>query len=58
MTGIGLAPEAIETNPIVYDLMMENTWRGANPVEDLDDWVVSWIHRRYYTNNNAWNLLE
>ena len=52
MTGIGMAPESIENNPIVFDLMMENTWRGANPVSSLDSWVISWVDRRYYSSNN------
>ena len=39
LQGLGLTPEAIETNPIVYDLMMENVWRGIDGVSDLDAWV-------------------
>jgi len=27
MVGIGLTPEAVEHNPIVYDLMLEMSWR-------------------------------
>ncbi len=47
LRGIGLTPEAIETNPIAYDLMMENTWRGTVGVTDLSAWVESYVGRRY-----------
>jgi alpha-N-acetylglucosaminidase len=47
LRGLGLTPEAIETNPIVYDLMMENVWRGTDGVTDLDAWVDRYAERRY-----------
>jgi alpha-N-acetylglucosaminidase len=60
--GLGLTPEAIESNPIVYDLMMENVWRGTTGVPDLPAWVQAYVGRRYaghvpssvYT---AWQIL-
>jgi len=30
MIGIGLTPEAIENNPVAYDLALEMTWREVN----------------------------
>ena len=47
LRGLGLTPEAIETNPIVYDLMMENVWRGVVGVKELDVWVERYAERRY-----------
>ena len=47
LMGIGLTPEAIESNPVVYDLMMENTWRGLEGVQDLDAWIEQYVSRRY-----------
>lgn len=45
--GIGLTPEAIETNYVVYDLMMEMSWRISQPNIDLDLWVQNFTNRRY-----------
>jgi alpha-N-acetylglucosaminidase len=47
LRGIGLTPEAIETNPVAYDLMMENTWRGTTGVKNLTAWVQRYVGRRY-----------
>ena len=47
LVGLGLTPEAIETNPIMYDLMMENTWRGTTGVVDVTAWVGEYVSRRY-----------
>ena len=64
MVGIGLTPEAIQNNPIAYDLMMENTWRGSAGVADLDAWVAQYVARRYGTAAAsaqvaaAWKLLQ
>lgn len=60
MIGIGLTPEAIETNPIIYDFMMEFTW-NKNLV-DLDAWIANWSHRRYGVDDSAavhyWSILK
>ena len=48
LVGLGLTPEAIETNPVVYDLMMENVWRGTEGVQDLNAWIAAYVGRRYY----------
>jgi hypothetical protein len=45
LVGIGLTPEAIETNPIIYDFMMEFAWNEAP--RDVDSWVEGWADRRY-----------
>lgn len=60
MQGIGLTPEAIEQNPVVYELMLDNTWsKGPIPV---DDWVREYAHHRYGRVNAdasaAWDLLR
>ena len=46
LVGLGLTPEAIETNPVMYDLMMENTWRAAGIV-DVAEWLGAYVGRRY-----------
>lgn len=60
MLGIGLTPEAIEQNPVMYELMMENVWRDK-PIE-LDDWLKDYAYRRYGKKNAqaeaAWQVLK
>jgi len=59
MVGIGLTPEAIQQNPAIFELMMDNTWRDE-PI-DLKWWLKDYASRRYgKTNaniNTAWELL-
>jgi len=45
MSGIGLAMEGIETNPVVYDLMTDMIWRTESP--GLTEWLEGYIERRY-----------
>jgi alpha-N-acetylglucosaminidase len=60
LSGIGLTPEAIEQNPVMYALMLENVWRDQ-PV-DLDSWLAGYARRRYGAENadatNAWMILK
>jgi alpha-N-acetylglucosaminidase len=60
MLGIGLTPEGIEQNPVMYALMMENTWRDS-PI-DLDQWLPGYVARRYGQKNinseKAWTILK
>lgn len=45
MVATGLTPEAIENNPVVYELMFEMGWRSEAPV--VSDWVSAYVTRRY-----------
>ncbi|XP_062511112.1 alpha-N-acetylglucosaminidase-like isoform X2 [Corticium candelabrum] len=60
MDGVGITMEAIEHNPIVYELMLEMGWRSS-PF-DLDEWVRQYAVRRYGTKNDAllaaWHILQ
>lgn len=64
LKGIGLTMEAIEQTPVMYELMMENTWRTS--AIDLDQWLKSYIRNRYgkgtATSNadmfRAWQILK
>jgi len=57
-----LTPEAIEANYIVYDLMMEMSWRIDDSTFDLNSWVEKFAVRRYgeYSvhANLAWRVLQ
>jgi alpha-N-acetylglucosaminidase len=60
MSGIGLTPEAIEQNPVMYELMLEHAWN--NQVIHLDEWLKAYAQRRYGAKNNhaenAWMILK
>ncbi len=60
LCGIGLTMEAIEQNPVLYELMMDNTWRDQ-PI-DLDVWLQQYIHNRYGAVTKsavaAWQILK
>ncbi len=59
LRGIGLTMEAIEQNPVLYELMTDNTWRNT-PIE-LNEWLKKYILNRYGNANEklieAWNIL-
>uniref|UniRef100_UPI00398F5DB5 alpha-N-acetylglucosaminidase n=1 Tax=Pristiophorus japonicus TaxID=55135 RepID=UPI00398F5DB5 len=59
MVGTGVAPEGIEQNDVVYELMNEIGWR-EDPL-NLTEWVMSYAERRYGKKNDravaAWLLL-
>lgn len=59
LAGMGLTMEAIEQNPALYQLMLDNVWR-TTPV-DLNVWIIDYVHQRYGVSNKeaiqAWKLL-
>jgi alpha-N-acetylglucosaminidase len=56
--GIGIMPEGIHNNPIVYDLMLELGWRGQKV--EVKDWIKKYVHYRYGKDNDsiqrAWQI--
>jgi len=60
LRGIGLTMEAIEQNPVLYELMMHHTWR-RDPI-DLVAWLTGYIRNRYGnpspTITEAWQMLK
>jgi alpha-N-acetylglucosaminidase len=60
MAGIGLTMEAIEQNPAIYSLMLENVWNDQ-PI-DVDAWLKRYTLSRYGKNNadanKAWEILK
>jgi alpha-N-acetylglucosaminidase len=60
LKGIGLTMEAIEQNPVLYELMMDNTWRDQ--AIDLTQWLQQYLRNRYGTNDQhavqAWDILR
>ena len=60
MCGIGITMEGIEQNPVIYELMMQNTWQ-TQPVQ-LDEWLIKYVLNRYGAADDslvkAWQLLR
>ncbi|XP_071452084.1 alpha-N-acetylglucosaminidase [Hetaerina americana] len=60
MIGIGLTPEGIGQNYVMYDFMLETGW-NSEPV-DLTQWFTDYAIRRYGINDEraitAWQLLK
>ena len=59
LKGIGLTMEAIEQTPVLYELMMDHTWRNT-PI-DLKEWLAKYTRNRYGQQNDrleqAWDIL-
>ena len=45
LRGIGAAPEAIESVPVVYDLLYELPWMAEQP--DINQWIKDYAWSRY-----------
>ncbi|XP_065187184.1 alpha-N-acetylglucosaminidase-like [Sycon ciliatum] len=62
MVGIGLTPEAIEQNPVMYELMLDTAWHNS-PI-DVQAWLDGYVGNRYRHAGHlpqvkrAWRLLE
>lgn len=60
MEGIGLTMEAIEQNPVIYELMTEHTWQ-TEPIA-LDNWLRKYARNRYGRDDerlySAWQILR
>jgi alpha-N-acetylglucosaminidase len=60
MVGVGMTMEAIEQNPIVYELMSEMGWRSQT--FNISEWVQRYAQRRYGTHSkslgDAWEQLR
>uniref|UniRef100_X1Z3X3 Alpha-N-acetylglucosaminidase n=1 Tax=Capitella teleta TaxID=283909 RepID=X1Z3X3_CAPTE len=60
MVGIGLTPEGINQNEVMYEFMMENSFR-SQPVE-LTEWFDKYATRRYASRNAnaraAWQIFK
>jgi alpha-N-acetylglucosaminidase len=52
--------EAIEQNPVMYELMMQHTWQ-REPI-DIDAWLKEYVLNRYASTsdslNKAWQILR
>ena len=59
LKGIGLTPEAIEQNPVIYEMMLDNIWRTE--AIDVKAWLRDYTRRRYAGSDPridaAWNIL-
>ena len=60
MKGIGLTMEGIEQNPVLYELLTDNTWRNQ-PI-NVGEWLQNYVLNRYGKKNvealKAWDVLR
>ncbi|QHS63233.1 alpha-N-acetylglucosaminidase [Chitinophaga agri] len=60
LRGIGLTMEAIEQNPVMYELMMQHTWQ-SDPII-IHEWLEKYVLNRYGTKDTslvrAWDILR
>ena len=58
--GIGATPEAIESVPVLYDMLFELPWYSEQP--DAKEWMADYAHNRYGVVNTkaeeAWEILR
>ncbi|EPB8153965.1 alpha-N-acetylglucosaminidase TIM-barrel domain-containing protein [Clostridium perfringens] len=59
MVGIGITPEAINTNPLAYELLFDMAW--TRDQINFRTWTEDYIERRYGKTNKeileAWNII-
>lgn len=60
LTGIGATMEAIENNPVMYELLFELPWRKQHFTKE--DWLKQYTRSRYGNSNpsidEAWKILS
>ncbi len=60
MKGVGLSMEAIDNNPVAYELVTDMIWRTETV--DLDNWIDLYAKRRYGQHDDntskAWKILK
>lgn len=48
LKGIGITPEASQTNPLLFDLFFELIWQDNDMIDfDLQEWLKHYAERRY-----------
>lgn len=59
LAGIGVMPEGIDQNPVIYQLMLDNAWKDQPIVPE--QWLADYARRRYGKENEnariAWMIL-
>jgi alpha-N-acetylglucosaminidase len=59
LVGLGMAPEGIENNEVIYELISDTFWQSG-PI-DLDAWIANYSLTRYGAHDaditKAWHLL-
>ena len=60
LKGVGMTPEGIENNPVMYELLFELPWRSRPFTKE--EWVEGYVKARYGTDNatlqQVWKLLS
>ncbi|CAF1010067.1 unnamed protein product, partial [Brachionus calyciflorus] len=53
MVGVGLTMEGINQNEIMYDFMIDKTFRATLNESEFNDWVLKYAARRYSNSKTA-----
>lgn len=61
LIGMGINPEGIENNPVLFDFIYDLAWQGKQKV-DVTEWLQHYVVYRYGKNSpslqKAWELLH
>lgn len=60
MIGVGITPEGINQNYVMYDFLLDRAWDQTSV--NVSGWIESYVRRRYGFENagisSAWSLLR
>ncbi|KAL6074088.1 N-acetylglucosaminidase, alpha [Balamuthia mandrillaris] len=60
MVGMGMTPEAIEQNPVMYELLTDMAWLSSAP--NVSQWLIDYARQRYGSSSpsaeQSWMLLH
>ncbi|RNA17676.1 alpha-N-acetylglucosaminidase isoform X1 [Brachionus plicatilis] len=54
MIGVGITMEGIDQNEMIYEFMLEKTWRQTLNQSQFSNWVLNYAARRYMTKNTPY----
>ncbi len=59
LQGVGITPEGIENNPVMYEMLFELPWRNSKFTKE--EWIKGYVKARYGTDDpqlvRAWEIL-
>lgn len=62
LAGMGINPEGIENNPVVFDFIYDLPWNGKEQQVNVNEWLQQYVYYRYGINSpslqKAWQLLH
>lgn len=60
MVGVGITPEGINQNYVMYEFLLDRAWYQNST--DVPQWIDTYVHNRYGIEDihlqNAWEILR